>query len=206
MRRLAISIAAAVLWSSVALAQPISRLPPAGPLSIFDLFVVDQLRPTSESTATPYGTFQVTLSDLNIFFGGNAGGGAITITVSNGSGTTIPAGAAVYISSSNTVSLALANSFTTSGVIGLAVKTVAAGALEVITTTVGTLMLATSVWDQVTGQIGGLTPNGLYFLNPSTPGHITAVPTTAPGQCNVLIGRALSSTTMLVEIEPPILL
>jgi len=199
MRRLAIATAAVALWSSVALAQPISRLPPAGPVSPTDLIVIDQLRPTSEQTSSPYGTFHIALQDLGI------GGGGVTARVTNGTASTIPAGSAVYISGSDTVSLAVASTFATSGVIGLATKAIAAGASEIITAA-GFVTLSTGEWDAVTGQVGGLTINGLYFLSPFTAGYLTTVPPTTPGQCNVLIGRALSSTTLLVAIQPPILL
>lgn len=70
----------------------------------------------------------------------------------------------------------------------------------------GVLTLPTAAWDAVTGGSGGLTPGARYYLDPSTLGGITTTPPSTSGQYLVVLGSAISTTTMLVNIEPPILL
>ena len=73
----------------------------------------------------------------------------------------------------------------------------------------GVLVGTTAQWDAVvTGQTGGLTFNSLYFLDPTSPGKLTTTPptTAGSGQCNVLVGRAMSTTELALNIRDPILL
>lgn len=131
---------------------------------------------------------------------------ASTRALINGESTAIPFGTPVYASAAGTVKRAQANAKTTSKVVGLVFDaTIAAGAPGTIGLD-GTLVGTTAQWDAVTGAVGGLVFNTTYFLDPATAGKITATPPTAVGQCNVVIGVALSTTEMDTQIEQPILL
>ena len=115
--------------------------------------------------------------------------------------------APVYSSAADTVKLAKANAKATSGVIGLGYdSTTAFGALGNIQCD-GVLVATTGQWDAViTGGSGGLTFNSLYFLDPAAFGKLTVTPPVTVGQCNVLIGRGLSTTEMQLLLRDPILL
>jgi hypothetical protein len=111
-------------------------------------------------------------------------------------------GFAVYVSSSGHVDNAQADDISTSGVIGLCVADVEAGNASVFQTE-GTIHR--DDWTAVVGT-ASLSSGALYFLDKTTPGHIS---TTAPedgGECVVSVGRAIDANTLDIEIAPPILL
>jgi len=136
--------------------------------------------------------------------GGGVSGSAITFNLINHSAGTVAAGSPVYISIAGQFDPAKANSYSTSGVVALANSNIATTASGGVTSN-GILTLTTGQWDiVVTGGSGGLTAGSLYFLDPSTAGNLTTTAPTTPGQVNVLIGRAISSTIMLIGIQPPI--
>ncbi|MBK8393658.1 MAG: hypothetical protein IPL26_00185 [Leptospiraceae bacterium] len=117
--------------------------------------------------------------------------------------TTIPKFSPVYISSSGKVKLSRANSTTTHKVIGLAPSSIASLVSGYIQTD-GQITGSTSEWDAVTGQTGGLTTGATYFLDEANTGKIK---TTAPLTGSiVVIGIALSETSLDLNIERPILL
>jgi hypothetical protein len=129
-----------------------------------------------------------------------------TIFLLNASGSALKPGNAVYLSGSLAVSKAIANSYATAGVIGLA-SGASLSNTNVLLMSFGYLTLSTTaLWDAVTGQSGGLTVGALYFLDPSTAGNITASFPTTPGQVNTLIGKALSSTKMFITLGDAVLL
>jgi hypothetical protein len=119
----------------------------------------------------------------------------------------IAIGAPVYASAAGTVKLAKANAKATSGVVGLGYDvTTAFGATGNIQCS-GVMIATTGQWDSViTGGSGGLTFNTLYFLDPAAFGKLTATPPTTVGYCNVLIGRAISTTELALALGQPILL
>ena len=118
-------------------------------------------------------------------------------------------GMAVYASGADAAKRAQANAKATAGVIALVYDaTIAAGATGQIADN-GVMVGTTAQWDAVVaGQSGGLTFNSLYFLDIANPGKLTtAPPTTAgSGQCNALVGRAMSTTELALNIRDPILL
>lgn len=130
-----------------------------------------------------------------------------TLSLTNGesSSSAIP-GSAVYLYSGGNFKLAKANGISTAGIIGLSASTIVSGASGVVT--IGSVItLTTAQWDAiVTGQSGGLTAGILYFLDPSTFGFLTATPPSTAGQVITLIGRALSTTQLLLTIGSPALL
>jgi hypothetical protein len=115
-------------------------------------------------------------------------------------------GMPVYASAADTVKRGQANAKATAGIVGLCFDaTIAAAAVGNIVES-GVLVATTTQWDAVAGTTGGLAFNTLYFLDPATAGKITATPPSATGQVNTVIGRALSTTELLVLIGQPILL
>lgn len=133
-------------------------------------------------------------------------GSSITYTLQNTGGSTMKAGAAVYITGSGTISLAEANAYSTAGVVSLVSASILNGASGV-TTLSGILSLTTSQWDAiVTGESGGLTSGSLYFLDPSTAGNLTKTAPSTTGQVITVIGRAISPTVLSISLGTPTLL
>ena len=113
-------------------------------------------------------------------------------------------GAACSVHSSGTgVVLAVATDATQPAV-GLAL----AGAAPTFSATVQTDGLFTLAdWTGVTDEASvTLSSHAIYFLSPTTPGHITVTPPAAGGQALQRIGRAVSSVTLDLSVEDPILL
>ena len=128
-------------------------------------------------------------------------------TRTNGNAGNIVKGAPVYLTGvANTVDKARANAMSTSRVYGLVYDTsIAAGAGGAIATD-GPVVATTTEWDAVTGQTGGLTAGSMYFLDPATAGKLTTSPTNTQGEVNVLVGEAVSTTEMALNIAKPILM
>ncbi|GEM_PF-858224 len=128
-------------------------------------------------------------------------------TVTNAeSSASLSFGMPVYSSGADSVKRAQANAKSTSRLAGLVYDpTVAAGASGNIAQS-GVLVGTTAQWDAVAGTTGGLTFGTLYFLDPANVGKITSVVPTMVGQCNVLIGTALSPTELELQTQQPILL
>lgn len=103
------------------------------------------------------------------------------------SGEALTAGDAVYVSSSGTVSKAMANAESTSlGFVGLARSTVGSGAaLQVI------------VGGRISG-LSGLTAGSRYYLSAATAGASTTTAPSASGQQVALVGIAMSATELVV--------
>jgi hypothetical protein len=117
-----------------------------------------------------------------------------------GTGNWLP-GQAVYMSAVDTATIAKADAAGTNGVIGLASGAVTAASSGSVQTN-GVIVLTTTQWDAVAGTTGGLVFNTLYYLSASTAGMITG---TAPSTGYVVsLGRALSTTEMFIDIQPPI--
>jgi hypothetical protein len=123
--------------------------------------------------------------------------GPETVTLQNSEVVTVAPGTPVYSSGANAFLRANGNAGNTSGVIGLASAGIAAAANGGIATG-NVLTLTTAQWDAITGQTGGLTQSINYFLNTTTIGLLTStVPTTG---YLIVVGQALSATTMLINI------
>ena len=136
------------------------------------------------------------------------GAGTITITTKDGSfsldavtDADVVIGNAVRIQQSNAqLELAQADDLATSLVIGLA--TADALATETATYT-SDGQVTRSDWTAIAGT-ASLTPGVIYFLDPTTAGKITATAPTTIGDFVVRLGRALTTTTLDVEIGWPI--
>jgi hypothetical protein len=60
-------------------------------------------------------------------------------------------------------------------------------------------------WAEVTGS-PLLNPGTVYYLSAVAAGQITSTAPTTPGQYVVVVGRAVSSTALAIEIDSPVLL
>ena len=132
--------------------------------------------------------------------------GAVEITQTNANSGSIVIGQAVYSSSADNVNLAEANASGTSKVIGLvattSISTTSTGQIAVD----GILSATTGQWDAIAGTTGGLTFGTNYYLSPSTAGSLTSTAPSTTGQYIVLIGIAISTTELRLNIQPRILL
>ena len=115
-------------------------------------------------------------------------------------------GAPVYASAADAMKRAQANAKSTCKVAGLGLdaSTAAAGVGNIITG--GILVATTTQWDAVAGTTGGLTFGTYYFVDPTTAGKITSTVPTTVGQCVTLVGLAISTTELELDIQPPVLL
>ena len=126
--------------------------------------------------------------------------GSTADTVQRTATTTLTIGMAVYLDGSESVDKAQANADGTSDVHGLAAEGITAATTGSIVTE-GPLTLTTGEWDAIAGTTGGLTPSALYYLDPSTAGHITETAPTTAGQSVSEVGEAVSSTKLEVRIR-----
>jgi len=102
----------------------------------------------------------------------------------------------------NGVHRARANTGSTSIVAGLCNLTSVATNQAVHVQTDGQLTATTAQWNILTGQVSGLTEGATYYLSISTPGQITPNISTTAGTYVCPIGIALSTTSMLIRVQP----
>tara|TARA_B100000131_G_C17908071_1_gene529189 strand:+ start:35 stop:535 length:501 start_codon:yes stop_codon:yes gene_type:complete len=130
------------------------------------------------------------------------------VTITGVSGVSIQAGSLVYIDSSGTLNLANASAAASSYPIGF-VRGAADGSsgpwtaasLEVQTD--GAYVGSSSIWTAILGA-STLSPGTKYYAHASNAGDITATAPSGSGHYVVPIGRAISTTTMYIEIGEPI--
>lgn len=137
--------------------------------------------------------------------GDTLGGTSETGQVSQTATPALIAGNVVYNSGADAVSKAQASAIGTKDVLGLAITAIAAASSGIVQCN-GIVVLTTAQWDAVAGTTGGLVFNTRYFLSPTTAGLMTGTVPTTVGQYVAYVGRALSTTEMLVEPVVPILL
>ena len=132
-----------------------------------------------------------------------------TLTQTNGEAGALVIGSAVYNDVADSVKRAQSNAAATSEVIGFATaETIATGQPATVQTS-GVLEATTAQWDAMaTGDSlsGGLDVGTVYYLDDAVDGEITATAPTAAGKYVVRLGRAISTTGLLIEIRAPILL
>lgn len=102
------------------------------------------------------------------------------------------------------VQRARANASATSSVLGLIQQGPALVGQNATVQVEGLISAITGDWDLVTGQSGGLTPGSRYFLSTATAGMLTTTPPSTVGQFSVCVGRAITPTTMKLEVQEPI--
>jgi hypothetical protein len=124
-----------------------------------------------------------------------------TFTATNANGGAVTMGQPVYVSAAGAVDLAQANASGTAKVAGLVgAASVAAGAAGAMQYG-GVVTLAD--WTQVIGA-ATLTAGAAYFLSAATAGQLTATAPDSTGQYVTRVGKALSTTELLIEIAEPI--
>lgn len=132
-----------------------------------------------------------------------ASGNATVMMLSgvNGDVVTLIEGQPVMVTTNGTLVLATSGALT-SQYVGLCYSVSVAPGGPLLVMQSGTITQATTSWNAVTGNVGGLAPGMPYFLQANGAISFT-VPTT--GEC-VLVGVAVSSTTMQVRLGAPITL
>lgn len=128
------------------------------------------------------------------------------VSLTNDNAGSIVIGAPVYSSSTASVDVAQADAIGTADVIGLVADTSIASAAAGNIQTNGILTATTGQWDTITGDAGGLTFNTTYFLDPDNVGKLTDTAPSLDGDVVTRVGKALSTTQMKIDIQPPILL
>lgn len=157
----------------------------------------------ASGVVTPGTYSSVTVDTYGRVTSGTSGAVAqLTVSMTNGQGSTINKCQAVYASSAGTIQLARANALSTCTFIGLVFDTtIGAGAAGNVITN-GVQTGSTAQWDALTGQTGGLTTNATYYLSTATAGAITS---TAPTSGFLVpVGVALS-TTQLELFSPDVI-
>jgi hypothetical protein len=128
-------------------------------------------------------------------------------SVANGeSATALVIGMPIYASAADTVKRAQANAKSTCTLAGVVYDPTIAAAASGNIAQSGVLIATTAQWDVVAGTTGGLVFNTLYFVDPTNAGKLTSTAPTTVGQCITVVGRALSSTELELQISQPILL
>lgn len=120
-----------------------------------------------------------------------AGASQVTqFSAANGESGAITKSMLVYVSASATVKKAKADASATAMAIGFVADTsIAAAATGLIQT------------DGVLDGFTSLTPGATYFADAATAGAITATAPTASGSHVVKVGKALSATELLIDID-----
>lgn len=125
-----------------------------------------------------------------------------SVTLVNGDVAPITPGMAVCVQT-GTARRCTATLLYRSFALGIA-KTGAAPGFPLEIATQGSLTLPAATWDAVTGQVGGLTPQVGYYVQP-TPGGLF-LPFDTIGLGLGYVGQAVSPTTINISPELPILL
>lgn len=124
-----------------------------------------------------------------------------TFTATNANVGAITIGQPVYISAAGSVDEAQANAIGTAKVEGLvkdaSIAAAASGSIQYGG------VLDSADWTAVIGS-ANLTAGSAYFLDPTSPGQLTTTAPTTAGQFAVFVGRALSTTELLIEVARPI--
>jgi hypothetical protein len=134
-------------------------------------------------------------------------GGDVVVLV-NGEASPAVIGAPVYINAADSFLKAKADAPSTSKARGLvAVSPSITNGVSGSVMVAGVLTATTAQWDAVVESgSGGLTFGTDYYLSPTTAGKLTATAPITVGQSVTRVGTALSTTELMIAIQPPILL
>lgn len=115
----------------------------------------------------------------------------------------MPPGSPVFqsLTADGTVNLAKADAIGTARAVGVTSRQGIAGS-HVHTQYAGPLTLTTDEWDAIAGTTGGLDQGAPYYLSAATAGRLTTTAPSASASLALQIGIALSSTTLLIQILP----
>jgi len=130
------------------------------------------------------------------------------IQTSGEAGGIVP-GMVVYSSAADTVKKAQANAAGTMEALGFSSSAFTGLGTGTVQTS-GVLALTTAEWDAACeaadSQAGGLTFNTVYYLGQTTAGKYTKTAPTTVGQIVLRVGKAISTTEMLIGVGEPIVL
>jgi hypothetical protein len=129
-----------------------------------------------------------------------------TLTQTNGEADALVIGSAVYNDLADSVKRGQSNAAATSEIIGFATAVTIATGQPATVQTSGVLEATTDQWDAMSDLTGGLNVGEVYYLDDAVAGEITATAPTTAGKYVVRVGRAISTTGLLIEIRSPILL
>lgn len=132
-----------------------------------------------------------------------------TVVLTNDEGAaTVVIGTPVYIDADDGAKQAKADSASTSDVVGLWLDASTAPGLSGTVITDGILTSTTAAWDIVTGDVGGLIAGNKYWLSSTAAGKLIKTPlaSSSTGKYVAPVGKAISATELMVDIEETILL
>ena len=125
----------------------------------------------------------------------------LTTTLTNSNAGAITIGQVVYVDGAGSCDLAQANASATAKGLGLvadaSIASAASGAIQY-----GGI-LTSADWTNVIGSTN-LTAGAEYFVDPSNAGQLTATAPTTTGQFVTYVGRAISTTALLIEVSRPV--
>jgi hypothetical protein len=121
----------------------------------------------------------------------SSGSNYLLVQWTNGNGSTITQGQAVYLDGTNdTVSLAEANSITTSRVVGFVYDT------SIASTATGNIIIA----GIAPGVVSAATAGTVYYLSPTTAGAVTTTAPSTSGQNVCPLGQASDATNFYIHV------
>lgn len=132
------------------------------------------------------------------------GSGSTIIQLRNDNAGAIPICSPVYSDAADGMDLGIANGTGKSRIIGLVVDVSVPSGAQGDVAVSGIFVATTGQWDAVAGTVGGLLFNTPYYLDPTTPGKLTSVAPSTPGQEVAQVIVALSTTEARIAIQPPI--
>lgn len=121
--------------------------------------------------------------------------------LTNGESSALVSGAPVYLYGATVVKNGIGDISAAREVVGLVRDESVVVSGDGMIQTSGVLKATVAAWYVITGQLGGLVPNQIYYLDPYVPGRITTVMPLAPGQSVVEIGVAVNSLEMNIDIK-----
>lgn len=153
--------------------------------------------------AVPDSKAKVNITELQeLVWGGSSSSGAAVLELINGNASSINICTPVYVTDAgSTVDLAQADLITTARSVGLVKQLIILpGEIGQIQTT-GLLEATTGEWDTVTGDVGGLIPNMLYYIKVNVAGKLTRLCPQNYTDFLCRVGQAISTTEMVIKIE-----
>lgn len=140
-------------------------------------------------------------ADLDTVWSSVSSGGAnVTISSQNADSITLPTGTPVAIQTPGVVRAKASDN--TRPAIGLLTLQSVTNTTAIVQLT-GSLTLAD--WTNVAGVVS-LTPRQLYYVDYTTPGKLTTTVPTATGQLIQIVGVAITTDTLDIILNPPVLL
>lgn len=126
---------------------------------------------------------------------------SLNYSATNSNASAITIGQPTYTDGAGSVDLARADAIGTARVNGLVADASIASAASGVVKYSG--ILTSADWTAVIGS-ASLTAGANYYLSASTAGQLTATAPDATGQQLTYVGRAISTTELVIEIDRPV--